>query len=67
MTLEQQSAAHYHAAAKRARRLLAEATTPSVKERLGEEAARYEQIARKIERAFEQEPQDEPARETSGQ
>jgi hypothetical protein len=51
--LKQQPASYYHAAAVRARRLLAEATTHGLKEHLGEEVACYEQLAEEIERASE--------------
>jgi hypothetical protein len=51
--LEQQPASYYRAAAARARRLLAEATTRGLKEHLGEEVARYEQLAEEIERVSE--------------
>ena len=50
--LEQQPAS-YRAAAARARRLRAEATTRRLKEHLGEEVARYERLAEEIERASE--------------
>lgn len=49
--LEQQPASCYRAAAARARRLRAEATTRRLKEHLGEEVARYERLAQEIERA----------------
>lgn len=51
--LEQQPASYYRAAAARARRLRAEATTRRLKEHLGEEVARYERLAQEIERASE--------------
>ena len=51
--LEQQPASYYRAAAARARRLRAEATTRRLKEHLGEEVARYERLAEEIERASE--------------
>jgi hypothetical protein len=51
--LEQQPANHYRAAAARARRLRAEATTRRLKEHLGEEVARYERLAEEMERASE--------------
>ena len=51
--LEQQPASYYRAAAARARRLRAEATTRRLKEHLGEEVARYERITEEIERASE--------------
>ena len=53
MPLKQRLAAYYRAAAARGRRLLAEATTPWLKEHLGAEIARHEQIAEEIERASE--------------
>ena len=51
--MEQRSAAYHRAAAARARRLRAEATTRWSKEHLEEEIARHEQIADEIERASE--------------
>ena len=51
--MEQQPANHYRAAAARARRLRAEATTRRLKEHLGEEVARYERLAEEIERVSE--------------
>ena len=51
--LERRSAAYHRAAAARARRLLAEATTPWVKEQLAEAMARHDQIAAEIDRASE--------------
>jgi hypothetical protein len=51
--LEQQPGSYYRAAAARARRLRAEATTRRLKEHLGEEVARYERLAEEIERASE--------------
>jgi len=51
--LEQQPASYYRAAAARARRLWAEATTRRLKEHLEEEVARYERLAEEIERASE--------------
>ena len=51
--LGQQPASYYRAAAARARRLRAEATTRRLKEHLGEEVARYERLAEEIERASE--------------
>jgi len=51
--LEQRSAAYYRAAAARARRLRAEATTLWLKEHLENEIAQHEQIAAEIERASE--------------
>jgi hypothetical protein len=52
-SLEQQPAAYYHAAAARARRLQAEATTPSVKQHLGEVIERSERLAEEVTRASE--------------
>jgi hypothetical protein len=51
MPLKQRLAAYYRAAAARGRRLLTEATTPWLKELLGAEIARHEQIAEEIERS----------------
>ena len=51
--MEQRSAAYYRAAAARARRLRAEATTLWLKEHLENEIAQLEQIAAEIERASE--------------
>jgi len=51
--LERRSAAYHRAAAARARRLRAEATTPWSKEYLAEAVARHEQIAAEIERTSE--------------
>jgi len=53
MSLKQRLTTYYRAAAARGRRLLAEATTPWLKEHLGTEIARHEQIAEEIERASE--------------
>ena len=53
MPLKQRLAAYYRAAAARGRRLLAEATTPWLKEHLGAEIARHEQLAEEIDRASE--------------
>jgi hypothetical protein len=53
MPLKQRLAAHYRAAAARGRRLLTGATTPWLKERLGAEIGRHEQIAEEIERGAE--------------
>jgi hypothetical protein len=47
------SAAYHRAAAARARRLRAEATTRWLKEHLEEAIARHEQIAEEMERAYE--------------
>ena len=49
--LERRSAAYHRAAAARARRLLAEATTPWVKEQLAEAMARHDHVAAEIDRA----------------
>jgi len=51
--MEQRSAAYHRAAAARARRLRAEATTPWLKEHLENLIAQHEQIAAEIERASE--------------
>jgi hypothetical protein len=51
--LEHQPAAYYREAAARARRLHAEATTPRLKQYLGEVIARCEQLAREVESASE--------------
>jgi hypothetical protein len=51
MPLKQRLATYYRAAAARGRRLLTAATTPWLKEHLGTEIARHEQIAEEIERA----------------
>jgi len=48
--LEQRAAAYHRAAAARARKLRAEATTRWLKEHLEEAIARHEQIAEEIER-----------------
>jgi hypothetical protein len=50
---ERRSAAYHRAAAARARRLLAEATTPWVKVQLAGAMARHDQIAAEIDRASE--------------
>jgi hypothetical protein len=47
--LEELSAAHYHAAAARARKLQAEATTPRLKQYLRELIAKFEGLARTIQ------------------
>ena len=49
--MEQRSATYHRAAAARARRLRAEATTPWLKEHLENWIAQHEQIAAEIERA----------------
>jgi hypothetical protein len=51
--MEQRSAAYHRAAAARARRLRAEATTRWLKEQLEYAIAQHEQIAEEIERASE--------------
>ena len=51
--LERRSAAYHRAAAARARRLRAEATTAWSKEYLAEAVARHEQIAAEVERTSE--------------
>jgi hypothetical protein len=51
--MEHRSAEYHRAAAARARRLLAEATTSWVKEQLAEAMKRHDQIAAEIERASE--------------
>jgi hypothetical protein len=66
MPLKQRLAAHYRAAAARGRRLLTGATAPCLKERLGAEIGRHEQIAEEIESGAEPDatsapPQDETA------
>jgi hypothetical protein len=48
-SLEQQPAAYYRAAAARARMLQAEATTPRLKQYLGEVIARCERLAGEVE------------------
>jgi hypothetical protein len=57
--LERRSAAYHRAAAPRARSLLAEATTPWVKEQLAEAMARHDHVAAEIDRASE--PDANPA------
>src|ERR1700758_4633739 len=49
--MEYRSAQYHRAAAARARRLLAEATTPWVKQQLSEAIERHDQIVAEIERA----------------
>jgi hypothetical protein len=51
--MEHRSAEYHRAAAARARRLLAEATTPWVKQQLAEATERHDRIAAEIERASE--------------
>jgi hypothetical protein len=53
LALEQQPAAYYRAAAERARRLQAEATTPRLKQYLGEVIERSERLAEEVESASE--------------
>src|SRR5438034_11307437 len=53
VSMEQRSAAYHRAAAARARRLRADATTRWLKEQLEDAIARHEQIAAEIERASE--------------
>lgn len=53
MPLKQQLAEHYRAAATRGRTLLAEATTPWLKERIGAEIGRCDRIVEEIEMASE--------------
>ena len=52
-SLEQQPVAYYRAAAERARRLQAEATTPRLKQYLGEMIERSERLAEEVESASE--------------
>jgi hypothetical protein len=52
-SLEQQPVAYYRAAAERARRLQAEATTPRLKQYLGEVIEQSERLAEEVERASE--------------
>ena len=47
--LEELSAAYYHAAAARARKLHAEATTPRLKQYLRELITKFEGLARKVQ------------------
>jgi hypothetical protein len=47
--LEEPSAAHYHAAAARTRKLQAEATTPRLKQYLRELITRFEALARDVQ------------------
>ena len=47
--VEELSAAHYHAAAARGRKLHAEATTPRLKQYLRELIAKFEGLARKVQ------------------
>jgi hypothetical protein len=56
MPVKQRLAASYRAAAARGRTLLTRATTPWLREHLGEEIARCESIAEEIERAPEPDP-----------
>ena len=64
--LERRSAAYHRAAAARARRLLAEATTPWVKEQLAEAMARHDQIAAEIDRASEPDANAAPSHGETG-
>jgi hypothetical protein len=59
--MEQKPAAYYGAAAERARRLRADATTRRLKEHLAAEIARYESIAEEIQRASERGAEEEAA------
>jgi hypothetical protein len=63
MPVKQRLAAHYRAAAARGRRLLTGATTPWLKERLGAEIGRQEQIAEEIERGAEPDANSAPPQE----
>lgn len=58
--MENSSAAYHRAAAARARRLRAEATTPWLKERLEGEIAWHDQKVEEIERACEVGADEEP-------
>jgi hypothetical protein len=58
--LERRSAAYHRAAAARARRLRAEATTAWSKEYLAEAVARHEQIAAEIESTSEPDAEGSP-------
>jgi len=53
--LERRNAEYHRAAAARARKLRADATTRWLKEHLEDEIARHEQIAEEVERASEPE------------
>jgi hypothetical protein len=64
--LELKSAAYHHAAATRARRLRAEATTHWLKEHLEGEIAWHEQELEEIERASEVGSDKEPAEGVTG-
>ena len=55
-SMEHRSAEYHRAAAARARRLLAEATTPWVKQQLAEAIERHDHIAAEIERASKPDP-----------
>jgi len=57
--LEYKSAAYHRAAAERARKQRAEATTRWLKERLGNDITQHEQIAEEIERASEPSADDD--------
>jgi len=63
--LEQRAAAYHRAAAARARKLRAEATTRWLKEHLEEAIARHEQIAEEIERVSEPDADASPVSETA--
>ena len=58
-SLEQRAAAYHRAAAARARRLRAEATTPWLKEHLEDAIARHERIAAEVESASEPDADEE--------
>jgi hypothetical protein len=66
MPFKQRLAAHYRAAAARGRKLLTGATTPWLKERLGAEIGRHEQIAEEIERGAEPDANSAPPQEKAG-
>ena len=51
--MERESATYHRAEAARTRKLLADATTPRLKEHLQAEVARHEQLAAEVERASE--------------
>ena len=63
MPVKQRLAAYYRAAAAQGRRLLTGATTPWLKERLGAEIGRCEQIAEEIEMASEAGADAKPPRD----
>ena len=60
MPLRQPLAAYYRAAAANARRLLTGATSPWLKERLGAEISRCDQIAEEIERSSQVDSEGAP-------